>query len=427
MTIQMLRTWNGLEQYSIQAPGAVEEARLISAGLARDFRPPMDGSKTVLVDDDGIPAPSTGINAAVGTAGALTGAYSYTQTFVTALGETAPWPGTATVVNPSSQRVNLTAIAPGPPGVIARRIYRTAATPQDPRNYQFLVEIPDNNTTTYTDNALDGTLGAPVDWNASNRGQFRLSSGDRFSQFSDQSTALGQGTFATNTGYASVAIGFEALRDNTSGRRNVGVGVYALERVTTGYENTALGVHAGGGCTVSVGNTLIGYRVGGTTNDMLNFNTAVGSSAFTGSGSKGTSNTAVGYEALGTINSADGCIGIGRGAGKYANASRQVFIDSADRTNIANCQDIGLIYGKAEATAQIQDLRLNAITRIGPGAAATAIVANLQAASAALRGYRGWVTDATVAYVSANVGSTVAGGGSNAVPVFCNGTNWVIG
>jgi hypothetical protein len=33
----------------------------------------------------------------------------------------------------------------------------------------------------------------------------------------------------------------------------------------------------------------------------------------------------------------------------------------------------------------------------------------------------------SVAYTSANVGSTVAGGGSNTVPVFCNGTNWVIG
>lgn len=58
--------------------------------------------------------------------------------------------------------------------------------------------------------------------------------------------------------------------------------------------------------------------------------------------------------------------------------------------------------------------------------ASTGIVANLQAASAALRGYRGYVTDASVAYTSANLGSTVAGGGANVVPVFCNGTNWVI-
>ena len=80
-----------------------------------------------LVSDDGIAAPSTAPTAAVGSAGSLTGAYYYVATFVTALGETAPWPGTATVVNPSSQQVNLTSIPTGPDGVIARRIYRTPA------------------------------------------------------------------------------------------------------------------------------------------------------------------------------------------------------------------------------------------------------------------------------------------------------------
>lgn len=54
-------------------------------------------------------------------------------------------------------------------------------------------------------------------------------------------------------------------------------------------------------------------------------------------------------------------------------------------------------------------------------------VAGLPAASVALRGQRGCVTNASVAYVSANVGSVVAGGGANVVPVFCNGVAWVIG
>jgi hypothetical protein len=54
-------------------------------------------------------------------------------------------------------------------------------------------------------------------------------------------------------------------------------------------------------------------------------------------------------------------------------------------------------------------------------------VANLPAASSTYKSFSAKVTDASVAYTSANVGSTVAAGGANAVPVFCNGTNWVIG
>lgn len=54
-------------------------------------------------------------------------------------------------------------------------------------------------------------------------------------------------------------------------------------------------------------------------------------------------------------------------------------------------------------------------------------VAKLPAASAAYKGFRATVADASVPYTSANVGSTVAGGGANSAPVYCNGTNWVIG
>lgn len=53
-------------------------------------------------------------------------------------------------------------------------------------------------------------------------------------------------------------------------------------------------------------------------------------------------------------------------------------------------------------------------------------VAQLPAASAALAGTRAAVSNSNAAY-SGNAGTTVAGGGSNIVPVFCNGTNWVIG
>lgn len=50
-------------------------------------------------------------------------------------------------------------------------------------------------------------------------------------------------------------------------------------------------------------------------------------------------------------------------------------------------------------------------------------VANLPAASTQLKGTRATATDATATTFM----STVAGGGANIVPVFCDGTNWLIG
>lgn len=50
-------------------------------------------------------------------------------------------------------------------------------------------------------------------------------------------------------------------------------------------------------------------------------------------------------------------------------------------------------------------------------------VANLPTAAAALKGLRMYVTDAT----ATTFASTVAGGGSTTVPVYCDGTNWKIG
>lgn len=65
--------------------------------------------------------------------------------------------------------------------------------------------------------------------------------------------------------------------------------------------------------------------------------------------------------------------------------------------------------------------RLNLlITMIGTG---STVVASLPAAATAGAGARAFVTDAT----ATTFHSTVAGGGSNKVPVCSDGTNWLIG
>jgi len=59
----------------------------------------------------------------------------------------------------------------------------------------------------------------------------------------------------------------------------------------------------------------------------------------------------------------------------------------------------------------------------GSGHSAPVVVASLTSAATAGAGARSMVTDAT----ATTFASIVAGGGSNAVPVFSDGTNWRIG
>ena len=66
---------------------------------------------------------------------------------------------------------------------------------------------------------------------------------------------------------------------------------------------------------------------------------------------------------------------------------------------------------------QIQQLARDLLRAINP----PCVVSALPAVKASL-GMRGTVTDATVT----TYGTTVAGSGSNVVPVFCNGVHWVI-
>lgn len=384
-------------------------------------------SSGLLFGGDGIGGPSTNAIYAAGAAGVLTGSYYYSVSFVTELGETDPWIGTPAKVTLAAQRMNLTNIPIGPSGVIARRIYRCVANEAQDKRMYFLAQISDNVTTTYVDNAEDNTLGGSPNWLPTNLGRISSANGAVVAA-GGQSTALGA---LNQPGYAGIAIGYGSQSSGKAGLRNTSVGVYSLGAVTNGYRNTGLGTHAGNGITTGASNTLIGYGTGGTSGIVGgNFNTALGDSALGSNILTGNGNIAIGYSAMSSLTaSVGGCVAVGMFAGKYASGNYQLFIDptTVDRGSAANAQDAGLDWGQGAITANVKDQRrkINALTRLGSSMAAT--VADLPAASASLRGFRGHVTDATVAYTSANVGTTVAGGGSNVVPIFCNGTNWVIG
>lgn len=102
--------------------------------------------------------------ATAGATGVLTGVYQYAVTFATVnaggavLGECLPSPvGSVTL---SAKQANVASIpVSASPACNARRIYRTVANGSQ---LKLLHTILDNTTTTYTDNAADGTLGANV-------------------------------------------------------------------------------------------------------------------------------------------------------------------------------------------------------------------------------------------------------------------------
>ncbi len=101
-------------------------------------------------------APTVAIGANIG----ITGAYTYKITFVTVIGETNGGT-TSAVVNPNTDKVNLTNIPIGPTGTTARKIYRTAAGGVD-GTQKLVTTLADNSTTTYTDSTADGSLGVLV-------------------------------------------------------------------------------------------------------------------------------------------------------------------------------------------------------------------------------------------------------------------------
>src|SRR3990167_4538703 len=113
----------------------------------------------------GITAPASAPTAALGAAGALTGAYSYKVTFYNnALAHESIPSVASNSVTASAQQIGLTGIpVSADPQVTRRRLYRTST---GGATYRFLAEMTDNTTTTYTDNLADTTLGVEVESSA---------------------------------------------------------------------------------------------------------------------------------------------------------------------------------------------------------------------------------------------------------------------
>lgn len=199
---------------------------------------------------------------ATGTAGALTGAYSYIITYYTLLGETSTGAGNGSAtVNPVAQRVELTNIpTSSDPRVIGRKIYRNINT-GDAVIKQLVTTIADNTTTTYTDNIADDSLGAYLPRINTTASVFYWN-GTRCMVADDATTMIGYGSSPVNPGYANTGVGGFNFQDGAYPVRNFAGGLYALQHCTTCYEVNATGVHAGANLTTAFQISLSGFGAG---------------------------------------------------------------------------------------------------------------------------------------------------------------------
>jgi hypothetical protein len=131
-------------------------------------------------------------------------------------------------------------------------------------------------------------------------------------------TAFGYNAGVVNTGVSNVAVGVDALKANTSGTGNTAIGHSALVTNITGVSNTAVGRQTLESNTnsynVAVGTYALQANTSGDSNTGMGYaallasttganNVGIGRSAL-GQNTTGSNNTAVGYQALYSVNNA---------------------------------------------------------------------------------------------------------------------------
>jgi len=224
------------------------------------------------------------------------------------------------------------------------------------------------NTTGNSNIALGPSLGANISGNnniaigvsalASNTtGNFNIAIG---------CDALGSQNFGSTSSSANVAVGYRALRANSTGTQNTALGTKALTANTTGASNTALGnraleVNTIGGNNIAVGFSSLIANISGTSN------TAIGINALCKSTNN--NNTAIGSNANNGIISNLYTIAVGSNSATSADDYHTVW--GATVNNICNCvyvdwSNVSDSRDKAEIETLSSDLGLNLIRKLRP-------------------------------------------------------------
>jgi hypothetical protein len=151
--------------------------------------------------------------------------------------------------------------------------------------------------------------------------------------------ALYNNTTASN----NVAVGNSALQSNTTGTFNTAVGGSALGNNTTGGSNTAVGLQALAANTTGGSNTALGQQALNA-NTTANQNTAVGQSALIAN-TTGSDNTAVGFSALSANTTETNCAGLGNGTA----------ITGSNQVQLGNASTTTYVYGTVQNRSDARD------------------------------------------------------------------------
>jgi hypothetical protein len=255
---------------------------------------------------------------------------------------------------------------------------------------------------------------------------------------SDANTLLGVEAMGAgnNTTDRCIAIGYQASYNNTTGRSNVGIGWRALRFTTTGGGNVGIGADAAytniaGTQNLAIGSNALYYNTGSS-------NMALGAYALWRN-STGFDNVGVGERALDQATASQN-IGIGRLSGRVsggapltgsgnifignqalastATATNEIVIGAAATGNGSNSVTLG--NDSVAKTVLRGDVETDGTVRSG-----AYTVGTLPTPATGMRAY---VTDSNRS-ASTHFGSAViaaAGGTQYTVPVFYDGTDWII-
>ena len=278
----------------------------------------------------------------------------------------------------------------------------------------------------------DATLVRPSNWNATHVLNLTLSDLPRTGALNGQAIVFNTGTNLWEPATISATPGGSTtqLQMNNAGAFGAVPGVTHASNTTTFLSQLAAGIPVVIQCATS------------QTGDLLRGNNSVGTAIAYLLSTGGYVNTLNGAIAYQIAVSGQPEVGIGRNTsvggldlyGNGATATAHVggsghLLTSTGRygfspSNLTQAPDAAL-RRKAAKIIAIDDgtANSNAGTALALG---SQTVAQLPAAATAGQGARSAVTDATQT-LTAGIGATVAGGGANIVPVFSNGTNWLIG
>ncbi|MCZ8197116.1 MAG: hypothetical protein O9267_05885 [Flavobacterium sp.] len=170
----------------------------------------------------------------------------------------------------------------------------------------------------------------------------------------NRNTSFGANTLLTPsaTGIRNVAIGTNVLTTSSTGNLNVAIGESSMFSNTTGNNNTAVGAGSLFSSLLGVANTAIGRQaltaLNGISGSQGSNNTAVGYEAIRNS-QTGQQNTAVGREALRNNLVGDSNVAIGYQSGKDNTGSKNITIGSGSEVPVlANSDQLSIgnvIYG----------------------------------------------------------------------------------